>query len=360
MGDVSPTTTDESVETSGEIPTSTEFAPVISSPTTRNLPPGYRSLRDAISSGTPFTSSFWSPLTFPTMEPFTAQGRGPSVTSITTARTVCVASSTPVSSRPTTSLFGIFEPTTNVPTEGPYDRYYLSQPIFEVSVPMSIEWGSTSFHCGQVLSAQSPRRPPQDHQGKSFHGNPFTLGGPFFQPSSNPGQTAVQPTQPKIQQGFPTGQAAQPYGQPTVQYNQFSGQFDQPQVQSIQLIAQPTRPSVPSGQPSVAQPQPKPQQAQPSGQSGQFQYPQGYPSGQTTQPTGHPFGSDQPSFLPQTGPQPRPQAPSGLQMQGAVQPQPSYQPLPVTQAQFGLQSPYGHHQPQGQPLFTPYQNYQQP
>ena len=116
MGDMSPTKTDESVATSGEIPTATESIPVSSSPTTRNLPPGYRSLRDAMSSGTPVTSSIWSPLTFPTKEPFTPQGRDPSVTSITTTPTVCVASWIPVSNHPMASLFRVFEPITNVLT----------------------------------------------------------------------------------------------------------------------------------------------------------------------------------------------------------------------------------------------------
>jgi len=292
-----------------------------------------------------------------------------------------MASSTPVFSRPSASLFGVFEQTTNVSIEGPYYRYYPSQPIVEVSVPMSIEWGSTFFHGGQVSSAQSPRQPPQDLQGPSFHGNPFTFGGPFFpsynQPSDNSGQSAVQPTQPEVQQGYSTGQtgqsytisnqpnvqynsisgqAAQPYGQPTVQYNQPFGQIGQPQIQSGQSTAQPTRPSGPSRQPSVAQPQLQPQQTQPSGQAFQLQHLQGYPSGQIAQSTGHPSGSAQPGFIPQGGNQ----APSGLQMQGGVQPQPVYQPPLVPQTQFGLQSPYGYQQPQGQSMFTPYQNYQQP
>ena len=111
MEDVSPTSTEESIATSGEIPTATEPTLVSSTPTTRNLPLGYKAIRDTMPSGTPFTGSIWSPLALPATEPFTPQSRSTSVTSITTVPMVCAASSTPIFSRPSASLFGVFDPT---------------------------------------------------------------------------------------------------------------------------------------------------------------------------------------------------------------------------------------------------------
>jgi len=280
MDDLSPTTTDESVATSGEIPTSTDPIHVSSTPTTTNLPPGYKALRDTMPSGTPFMGPIWSSHTFPTTEPFTPQNHSLSVTSVTTIPTVCAASSTPISSHPSASLFGVFDPITNVQIQGPYDPYLSSQPVVEVSVPLSIDWTSTSFHGGQISSAQSPRQPPQDQLEQSFHGNPFATGAPlsssYMQPSGHSGQSFFQQVQPGIQQGYPvgqigqqtinpnqsnvqyspmSGQVTQPLGQPTVQYSQPSGQAGQPQTQLGQPTAQSPQPSSLLGQPSATQQQ---------------------------------------------------------------------------------------------------------
>jgi len=66
----SPISTDESVATSGEIPTATEPTPVSSTPTTERLPAGYHALKDIMSSETPSMNSIWSRIIAPTMEPF--------------------------------------------------------------------------------------------------------------------------------------------------------------------------------------------------------------------------------------------------------------------------------------------------
>lgn len=287
MNELSPTTTDDSVATSGEIPTPTDPIHVSSTPTTTNLPLGYKALRDATPSGTPFTGPMWSSHTFPTTEPFTPQSHGLSVTSVTTVPTVCAAPLTSIYSRPSASLFGVFDPMKNVSMQESYDPYFSSQPIVEVSVPLSIDWTSTSFHGGQVLSAQSPIQPPQDQLGQSIYGNPFVTAAPFssLQPSGNSGQLSFQQVQPGIQQSYPAGQSGQQsvnlnqsnvqyspmsrqgtqtLGQPTVQYSQPSGQIGQPQTQLVQPTAQSPQPSSLLGQPSTAQ--------QPFQQVGQPQY----------------------------------------------------------------------------------------
>lgn len=52
-----PISTDESVSTSGEIPTVTEPTPISSTPTTERLPACYHALKDIMSFGTPSMSS---------------------------------------------------------------------------------------------------------------------------------------------------------------------------------------------------------------------------------------------------------------------------------------------------------------
>ena len=61
MEDGSPVSTDESVAMSGEIPTAMEPTPIGNTPITERLPPGYRALKDIMSSETPSMSSIWSP-----------------------------------------------------------------------------------------------------------------------------------------------------------------------------------------------------------------------------------------------------------------------------------------------------------
>ena len=119
MENTSPTTTDESGVPGDEIPTTIESTPVSSTPATGGLPPGYRALRNFLSS--PFSTSIWLPPIFSNTEPLTPQHRGIVVTSVTTPPTVSVASSTPIFSRPSTSLFVGFDPTSNVPLEGHYE-----------------------------------------------------------------------------------------------------------------------------------------------------------------------------------------------------------------------------------------------
>ena len=71
MEDVSPIMTEESVATSGEIPTETEATPVRSTPLAGRVSECYKALKDIMSSRTPFMSSIWSQTVTPTMEPFT-------------------------------------------------------------------------------------------------------------------------------------------------------------------------------------------------------------------------------------------------------------------------------------------------
>ena len=128
MEEVSPITTEESVATSGEIPTAMEATPISSNPLTGRVPARYKALKDILSSRTPSTSSILSQTITPTKEPFTPQIHNMSVTSIPTIPTVCVDSSTPVVIGPSTSASGVVDATSNVPlssgsipTEGPYD-----------------------------------------------------------------------------------------------------------------------------------------------------------------------------------------------------------------------------------------------
>jgi len=57
MEELSPIPTEESVATSGEIPTVTEATPVSSTPTTGRVPAHYKALKDVMSSRTPSMSS---------------------------------------------------------------------------------------------------------------------------------------------------------------------------------------------------------------------------------------------------------------------------------------------------------------
>lgn len=70
MEDGSPVSTDESVAMSGEIPTAMEPTPIGNTPITERLPPGYRALKDIMSSETPSMSSIWSPNITSTTGPF--------------------------------------------------------------------------------------------------------------------------------------------------------------------------------------------------------------------------------------------------------------------------------------------------
>ena len=177
----SPISTDESVATSGEIPTATEPIPISSTPTTERLPPGYRALRDLMSSDFPSMSSIWSQQTASTTRPFPPQDRSTSVTSAPTFLTVCVASSTPIISR-------VVDPTSNVPhssgpipVEGPFNpllrilQYDPSQPfgrppspqqVVEVSVTLSIGWAATHYHGGQATSTHLQGPPSQDQSSR--------------------------------------------------------------------------------------------------------------------------------------------------------------------------------------------------
>ena len=378
----SPISTDESIATSGEIPTAMEPTPVGSAPTTERLPPGYHALRDVMPSDLPSMSSFWSLLNASTMVLFPPQGRTTSVTSDPTVSVICAVSSAPVVGGPSgPSISRVIDPTANVPhssgpipAEGPYDRLLSilqynpsqpfggplsSQPAVEVSVPLSVDWTTTHYHGGQATSAHPPGPPRQDQssgqsytgkpggqQGQPFQGQPSASGGPSFsyytQPSGNSGQSSVPQSQPGIQQGYPTGQVSQshvpphqlnvqyghPFGQvgypsvqqsqPTVQYGQALGHVGQPQIQSGQ-------PTIQHNWPSGQSAQPQPQRVHPSGQMGQPQYQPGQLSGQIAQTTGHFPGASQPT-QPGFGPQARPQTPSSFQMQGGVQ---FYQTPPV-------------------------------
>ena len=270
MEDVSPITTDESVATSGEIPTATEATPVRSTPLGERLPKRYKALRDIMSSRTPSTSSIWSHTVAPTSESFIPQIHNVSVTSIPTIPMVCVASLTPVVSAssvmatahsgPSAPRPEVVDPTLNVPLSfgsipagGPYDQYlqtiqynyvdpdrhhlHLGRPLpsqlaVEVTVPLSVAWGTTTYHGGQASPAhlqgppnqgqpsymqtsqgqqyygQSYPGQPGGPQGQPFQGQPSASGDPSFtyfsQPSGNPRQPYIQQGQPGAQQGYPS------------------------------------------------------------------------------------------------------------------------------------------------------------
>ena len=166
----SPISTDESIATSGEIPTTTEPMPVSSISTTERLPPGYRALRDLMSSKFPPMSSIWSQLTASTTGPFPPQDRATSVTSAPTRPTISVASSTLVISQIMDLMSNVPHSSGPIPAERPFDfnpllrilqydpsqtfgRPPLPQPIVEVSVPLSVDWTATHYHGGQATSA---------------------------------------------------------------------------------------------------------------------------------------------------------------------------------------------------------------
>lgn len=182
----SPISTDESVATSGEIPTATEPTPINSAPTTERLPPGYRALRDLMSSEFPSMTSIWLQLTASTITPFPPQGRTTPVTSDPIIPAICAVSSAPVVGSPSgPSISRVVDPTTNVPhssgpipAKGPFDpllrilqydpsqtfgRPPSPQPAVEVSVPLSIGWAATHYHGGQATSAHLQGPPRQDH-----------------------------------------------------------------------------------------------------------------------------------------------------------------------------------------------------
>lgn len=192
----SPISTDESVATSSQIPTTMEPTPASSTSTTRRLPPGYLALRDLMSSELPSMSSIWSQLTASTMTPFPPQGRSTSVISAPTLPMICEASSTPIISR-------VVDPTTNVTyssgpilAEGPFDpllrilQYDPSQPfgrppspqlIVEVSVPLSIGWAATHYHGGQATSVHFQGPPFEDQSsGQSYLRQPGRQQGQPF------------------------------------------------------------------------------------------------------------------------------------------------------------------------------------
>ena len=319
----SPISTDESVVTSGEIPTVTEPIPVRSTSTSERLPPGYHALRDLMSSELPPMSSIWSQLTASTTGPFSPQDRVTSVTSAPTRPTISVASTTPVISQIMDFTSNVPHSSGPIPAERPFDFNSLlrilqydpsqpfggppsPQPVVEVSVPLSVGWTVTHYHGGQVTSAPLPGPPSQDQsfgqsypgqpggqQGQPFQGQPSASGGSSFtyfsQPSGNPGQPSIQQGQPGIQQGYPSGQA----GQPSIQQGQPGVQQGYPTRQVGQLYVQQNQPSIQygpasgqAGQPSIQQGQPNVQYGQTFGQVGQSYVQQGQPNVQYGQPSG--------------------------------------------------------------------------
>ena len=181
----SPVSTDESIVMSGEIPTATEPTPVGSTPTTERLPPGYRALRDLMSSGFPSMSSIWLQLTASTTPPSPPQGRSTSVTSDPTVPAICAISSAPAVGSPSGPVISsIIDPMANVPhssgsfpAEGLFDsllqilQHDPSQPFggplppqlaVEVSVLLSVDWTTTHYHGGQATPAPLQGPPSQD------------------------------------------------------------------------------------------------------------------------------------------------------------------------------------------------------
>ena len=166
----SPVSTDESVVTSSEIPTIMEPIPVGNTPITERLPPGYRALKDIMSSETPSMSSIWSPNITSTTGPFPPHDHHmPVILSIITPE-VGIASSALVVSGPSISTSRIVDPILNMPHSSgpvlvkglvdsllrilqfdpsqPFGRPSSPQPAVEVSVPLSISWAPTSYHGG--------------------------------------------------------------------------------------------------------------------------------------------------------------------------------------------------------------------
>jgi len=207
MDNPSPTTTDDSGMPGDEIPSTMDSTYVSRNTSTGGLPLGYKALRDFIS--TPFPTSIWSPPVFSNTEPSTLPPHSTTTISVTTPPLISVASSTPVISRPSSSLFAGFDPTSNASLGGQYDQYLppfgpetgqLS--VGEISVPLSIDWGSTSYHGGQASYAQ-PEIPHQQYpQGQSSQGNPFASSGTSFtihtQPIGNPGHSSIPQAQPGL------------------------------------------------------------------------------------------------------------------------------------------------------------------
>jgi len=217
MEDTSPVTSEESVATSGEIPTSTETTPFRITSLGVTLPLGYKALRDVMSSRTPPTSSMWSHTITPTSESFIPQIHNVPVTFVPTIPIVCVASSTPVLgvvttssvvttttrpssgsaySGPSTSVSGVVDPTlgappssSSIPAGGAYDEYlhalqnadpqnhfhyydsrgahiYYRGPLppqlaVEVTIPLSVAWNPTRYGGGQVSPAHLQGPPNQ-------------------------------------------------------------------------------------------------------------------------------------------------------------------------------------------------------
>jgi len=186
-------------------------------PATSSVPSRYRSLRNAMGSRTPPSTTIWDHHITPTTGALFPPVHNTPVTSVPTEPTVCVAYSTPVVSAVTASsamtppagtshVSGgqpthtprVIHPAQSAPpsagpvlVEGAYDRYlqtiqdtnaqgpffyydstgqnlYLSsplppQPAVETLVPLSIAWGPTSYHGGQAIPAQ-PQGPPNQGQ----------------------------------------------------------------------------------------------------------------------------------------------------------------------------------------------------
>lgn len=171
-------------------------------------------------SRTSLMSSMWSHTITSTLESFIPQIQNVSVTSVPTIPTVCVASLAPVvgsvtaslvvatvvgpssrsaNSGPSASTPRVVDPTLNAPPSsgsisagGAYDQYLQalqnldpqdpfhyydsrgahiyypgplpSQPTVEVTVPLSVAWGTTGYHGVQV--------PPANFQGPPYQGQP--------------------------------------------------------------------------------------------------------------------------------------------------------------------------------------------
>lgn len=388
----SPVSTDEYVVTSGEISTAMEPTPIGNTPITERLPPGYRALKDIMSSETPSMSSIWSPNITSTTGSFSPHDHYIFVTSATTALVVCTTSSALAASGPLISTSRIIDPILNMPhssgpflVEGlvnpllrilqfdpsqPFGRPSSPQPTVKVSVPLSIGWAATHYHGGQATSPplqgppshdqssrQSYPRKPRGQQGQPFQGQPSASGGTYVphytQPYGNPGPSSVPQIQPRIQQGYPTrqvsqshglpnqlnvqyGQSSEPMGyssvqqsQPNVQYTQESGHVGQPHIPSGQPTVPPNWPLGQPGQPLVAAGSSQSQQVHLSRQIGQPQYQPGHPSAQISHTSGHMSGA----------------TPPGIQMGTVSHPQPGFGP------QAGPQTPSGFQMQGGAPFY---------
>ena len=204
VDDTSPITSEESFMTSGEIPIPTETSPFHVTSFGIMLPLRYNALTDIMGSRSPLKSSMLSRIVTPTSGSFTPHIHN--VTSVPTIPTICVASSTPAVSvitassvvttiagpsagpshiGPAAPVSGVVDPSLSAPPSSgtipigrAYDQYrqipqsldpqnpfnyydsrgahiyhpgpIASQPFVEVSVLLSISWGTTVYHGGQA------------------------------------------------------------------------------------------------------------------------------------------------------------------------------------------------------------------